>query len=117
MLRHRHAIFQRHAVDGDKRNHVGRTHARVRARVRSQVNQLCRLANPANRRFLNGVSFAHQRNHAAVMVGVHLAVKQIDPRNLHGFDNGIDLRSVAAFRKIRYAFNQSVRHEKRIASR
>jgi hypothetical protein len=51
------------------------------------------------------------------MVGVHLAVKQIDPRNLHGFDNGIDLRSVAAFRKIRYAFNQSVRHEKRIASR
>jgi hypothetical protein len=36
---------------------------------------------------------------------VHLAVKQIDASNLHGFDDGVDFGFVAAFREIGYAFD------------
>ena len=91
MARHRHAIFQGHAVDGDERNHVGRAHPRVRALVLGQIDQLRSLANAANRRFLNGLSLPHQSDHTTVVIGIHLPVKQIDARNLHRLDNGIYL--------------------------
>jgi hypothetical protein len=48
------------------------------------------------------------------VVGVHLPVKQIDAGELHGFDDGIDFGGIAAFRKIRNAFNESVGHRRRI---
>jgi hypothetical protein len=47
------------------------------------------------------------------VVGVHLAVEQIDAGNLHGFDNGIDFGRVAAFREIGNAFDESLGHSDR----
>ncbi len=88
---HGDAIFNRHAVDGDEGNHIGRAHAGVRALVPREVDQLGGFAYAANRGFLNGFPLAHQRDDAAVVVGVHLPVEEIDAGNLHGFDDGVDL--------------------------
>ena len=103
----------RDAVDGDEGNDIGRAHARVRALVLGQVDQLGSLAYAANRGFLNGFPFAGQRDDAAVVIGIHLPVEKINAGNLHGFDNGIDFGCIAAFRKIGNAFNESVGHGKK----
>jgi hypothetical protein len=39
------------------------------------------------------------------VVGIHLAVEEIDSGDFHGFDNGIDFGRVAAFGKIRNTFD------------
>jgi hypothetical protein len=44
------------------------------------------------------------------VVGIHLAVEEIDAGDLHGFDNGIDFGRIAAFGKIRNTFDKSIRH-------
>jgi hypothetical protein len=44
------------------------------------------------------------------MVGIHLAVKQVNAGDLHGFDDGVNLGRVAALRKIRNAFDKSAGH-------
>ncbi len=75
-----------------------------------EIDQLRRLADSANCRFLNRVALANERDDAAIVVGIHLAVEQIDAGNLHGFDNGVDLGRIAAFGKIGNAFNQRVGH-------
>ena len=110
MPRHRHAILKCDAVDGDEGNHVGRSQPRVRALVMRQVDQFGGLADAANRGLLDRLALACERDHASVVIGVHLAVQQIDAGQLHGFDNGIDFGRVAALGKVRYAFNLSVRH-------
>ena len=79
----------------------------MRPLVLGQIDQLRSLAHSANRRLLNRLALAHQRDHAAVVIGVHLAVQQIDAIHLHRLDDGIDFRLVAAFRKIGNAFDQS----------
>jgi hypothetical protein len=38
VLCHRHAVFNRHAVNRDKWNDIGRTHARMRSSVLCQVD-------------------------------------------------------------------------------
>ncbi len=114
MARHGYAVFDRHAVNGDKRNDIGRAHARVRALVLGEVDQLGGLAYSANGGFLNGFALADQGDDAAVVVGIHLAVEEIDAGDFHGFDNGIDFGLVAAFGKIRNTFNQSIGHGRRI---
>ena len=70
-----------------------------------EVDEFGGLADAANGSFLNGFAVADQRDDAAVVVGIHLPVEEIDARNLHGFDDGIDLGGVAAFRKVGDAFN------------
>jgi hypothetical protein len=110
VLGHGDAVFERDAVNGDERDHVGRAHAGMRALVPIQVDQLGGLAHAANGGFLNGLAVADQRDHAAVVVGVHLAVEQVDAGNLHGFDDGVDFGRVAAFREIGNAFNQRAGH-------
>ncbi len=110
MARHGYAVFDGDAVNRDKRHDIGRAHARVRALMFGEIDQLGGLPYSANRGFLNGLALADQRNHAAVVVGIHLAVEQIDAGNLHGFDNGIDFGRVAAFGKIRNAFDKSAGH-------
>ena len=50
--RHHHAIFQRDALDGNERHHVGGAHARMRALMRVQVDQFGGFADAANRGFL-----------------------------------------------------------------
>jgi hypothetical protein len=47
------------------------------------------------------------------VVGIHLPVEKINAGNLHGFDNGIDLDWVAAFRKIGNTFDKSAGHAKK----
>ncbi len=71
-----------------------------------QVNQLRRFAHAAYRRFLNRLALPHQRDHAAVMVGIHLAVEQVHAIHFHGIDDGIDLGFVPAFRKIGNTFHK-----------
>jgi hypothetical protein len=82
----------------------------VRALVPGQVNQLGCLAGPADGCFLNGFPLANQRDYAAVVIGIHFPVKQIDPWDSHGFDNGVDFGRIAAFGEIGHAFNKSVGH-------
>ena len=102
--RHGHAVFQGHAFDRDKRNDIRRAQTRMRARVFREINKLGRLAHAANGGFRHVDRIAHQGDDAAVVVGIHLAVEQIDAIHLHGFDNGVDPRLVSPFREIRYAF-------------
>ena len=107
---HRNTIFQREAINRDKGNDIGRPHARVRSLMPGEVDQLGGLPCPANRRFLNGFSLAGQRDDAAVVIGIHLPVEEVDAGNHHGFDDGVDFGGVAAFREIGNAFNKSVGH-------
>ena len=65
------------------------------------------LADAANGRFLNGIALANQGDHAAIVVGIHLAIEKKDAGDLHGFDNGVDLGRVPAFGKIGNTFNQT----------
>ena len=78
-----------------------------------EIDQLGGLPYAANGGFLNGIALADQGDDAAVVIGIHLAVEEIDAGNLHGFDNGIDFGRVAAFGKIRNAFHQSAGHGKK----
>ena len=71
-----------------------------------QVDQFGSLADAANGSFLNRFTPTHQSDNAAIVVRIHFAVQQVDAIHLHGFDNGIHLGLVAAFGKIRNAFNQ-----------
>ena len=77
---------------------------------RGEVDQLRGLADAANGGFLDGVALADQRDHAAIVVGIHFAIEKKDAGNLHGFDDGVDLGRIPAFRKIGNTFNQRVRH-------
>ncbi len=104
----RHAILDGHAIDGNKRQHVRRAHARMRTLVFRQVDQFHGFAGAQDSRFRHRLRFARQRDYAAVMVGVHFAIQHIYARHTaHRRDNGIDLRGVAAFAKIGHALNQS----------
>ncbi len=78
----------------------------MRAGVSRQVNQFGSLAHAADRRFLNGLALADQCDDAAVVVGIHLAVKQVDARHLHGVDYGVNFGFIAAFGKIGNAFDE-----------
>ncbi len=78
----------------------------MRSLVNVQIDQFGRLAHAANRRFLNRLALAHQRDHAAVMVSVHLAIKQVHAVHLHGRNNGGHFIFIAALREIGYAFDQ-----------
>jgi hypothetical protein len=49
------------------------------------------------------------------VIGIHLPVEKINAGDSHSFDNGINLGRIAAFGKIGNAFNESLRHGKRIA--
>jgi len=106
MPRHGHAIFNRHAINRNKRHHIRRPHPRMRPLMHIQINQFRGLAHPANRRFLNLLPLAHQCNHAPVMVRVHLAVQQVDAVHLHGVNNCINFGLVTAFREVRNAFDE-----------
>ena len=106
--RQRHAILDGHTIDGNKRQHVRRAHAWMRTFVFRQVDQLHGLAGAQKRRFRHRVWFARQRDHRAVMVGVHLSIQHVHTRHAaHRRHDGINLRGVAPFGKIWHALNQS----------
>ena len=104
--RHRHAIFNRHTVDWNKGDYVRRSHAGMRASVDIQVDQFGGFAHPANCGFLNGLPIAHQRDDRAVVVGIALAIQQVDAGNLHGVNDGVNFSLVAAFGEVRNTFNE-----------
>ena len=107
MLRHGHTVFKRDAVDGNERHHIGRAHAGVRALMLRKVQQLRRLTHAADDRFLNRFALAHQRDDAAVVIGIHFAVEQVNVVALHGCDDGIDFGLIPAFGEIRNTFDES----------
>src|ERR1700722_11088239 len=80
--------------------------APMRARVSRQVDKFRGLAHAANRGLLNGLALADQRDDAAVVVGVHFTVEQVDAGHFHGVDDGVNFGLVAALRKIRNTFDE-----------
>ena len=75
-----------------------------------EVDQFRGFPYPADDRLLNGVAFSDERDHAAVVVGVHLTVEEVDAGNFHGVDNGVDDRFIATLGKIRDTFDKSAGH-------
>jgi len=110
VARHGNTVFEGDAVDGDKRDDVGGSHARMRALMLGEVDEFGGLANSADGSFLDGFAIADQGDDAAVVIGIHLAVEEIDSGNFHGFEDGINFGGVAAFRKIGDAFDKSAGH-------
>src|ERR1700687_2541027 len=104
------AVFDGDAVNRDKGHDVGCAHARVRALMLGEIDQFGGFAYPANGGFLDGFALPYECDDAAVVVGIHFAVEKINARDLHGFDNRVDFGRVAAFGKIRNAFNKSAGH-------
>ena len=100
------AIFQSDSFDGDEGNHVRGTHPRVRAGVVVHVDEFESFARAKNGGFADGRGFSSKSDDAAIVVGVHFAIEQVHARNFHGIDNGVNFGLVAAFGKIRNAFDQ-----------
>ena len=107
--RQRHAIVQRHALNGDKWQHIRRAHSRMRAGVLGEVDQLHGFACALKCSLSHRIRFSRQRHHAAVVVCVHLPVQNIDTRHTaHRRNKGFHFCGVASFGEIRDAFNQSL---------
>ena len=106
MVGHGDAVFNGDAVDRDEGNDVGRAHARMRARVDVEVDEFGGLAHAADGGFLNGLALADQSDDAAVVIGVHFAIEQVDAGHFHGVDDGVNFGFVAAFREIRNTFDE-----------
>ena len=103
-----HAIFQRYAFHGNKRHHVCRSDARVSPLVLIHIDQFHRFASAKNRGFRHRVRVSRQRNHAAVVVRVHLVIQHPHSGHLaHRLDQRIHFRFIAPFAEIRHALNQS----------
>ena len=88
----------------------------MRAGVLREINNLGSLADATNGGFHELLAIADQRNDAAIVVGIHLAVEQVDAINLHRFDDGINLGLIAAFGKVGDALHQRSGHGKSISA-
>ncbi len=104
--RNGNAIFQRRAFDGNERDHIRGSQPGVRARVLRKIDQLGGLAHAANRGLSHVNGIADQRDDTAVVVGIHLAVEQVNAIHLHSVDDGIDAPFVAPFGEVRHTFDQ-----------
>ena len=104
----RDAIVERHSFDGNEGHHVGGSHARVSALMRSEIDERGSFGDTAQRRFGNGIGIAGEGHDAAVVVAVHFAVEDIHAGHAaHGGDDGVHFRGIAAFGKIGNALDQS----------
>ena len=106
VTRHHDAIFQRDPLNWDEWNNIRRAQTRMRSGVPRQIQYLRSLTYATDSSFLNGLSSSDQSNHATIVVGIHLAIEQVYAIHFHGFDNDVNFRFVAPFRKIRDAFHQ-----------
>ncbi len=84
----------------------------MRARVLRQVDELGSFPDATNHSFFHPHGIADQGDDTAIVVGVHLAVEKVDAVHLHSFENGVDFSFVAAFGKVRNAFDEC-RHKRR----
>src|SRR5207249_2164543 len=108
VARYSYTIFNGHAFDWNKRYNIGGAKPWMSSLMLIQINQLGRLADTPNHSFLNWFALAYQGDHAAVVVGIHLAVEEVHPIEFHGFNDGINFGFVPAFREIRDALHQSL---------
>ncbi len=106
--RQRDAIIQRPPFYRNKRNHIRRSHPRMRTPMKIHVDQFDRLARAQNRRLRHGVRLSRQSNHAAVVVRVHFVIQHPHSRHAaHRLDQRIHLGLIAPLAKIRHTLNQS----------
>ncbi len=99
------------ALDGDKRDDIGGSDARMHAAMAIEVDQLDGLANRADGGLADGLGRAGQGQHGAVVVGVHLLVQQHhagDGERRAGQSR--DNSRVAPLGKVRNALDQSSSH-------
>ncbi len=78
----------------------------MRPGVPGQVDEFRSFADAANHGLLHLRGIANQRDDAAVVVGIHLAVEEVDAVQLHGLEDGIDLGLIAAFGEVGYTFDE-----------
>ena len=110
------AVFESDAFNRNEGNHVRRAHAGMCPLVLGQVNQLASAPDATNSCLSDCIAIAYQSDDAAIVVGIHLPVEQIDAINLHRFDDRIDLGLVAAFGKVGDALHQRSGHGKSISA-
>src|SRR5205814_9272815 len=91
-----------------------RAHPRRRDPMHVRAHQLRRVASATDGGLLDWPTLADQSNDTAIVVRIRLAVEQIDAVELHGRDDGIQLRPITAFRKIGDTFDQRG-HTRRIS--
>jgi hypothetical protein len=104
----RDAIVERDSFDGNKRNNISRANSRMRALMDGQVNEFSGLAYTEQRGFRNGIRVASEGHDAAIVIGVHFAVKDVHAGYAaHGGNNRFNLCGIASFGKVRNALNQS----------
>src|SRR4051794_17827139 len=110
--RHGDTVFNADTFDRDEWDDVGGAKTGMCAFVCIQIDQLRGPANAANRRFLNRLALANQRDHAAVVISIHFAIKKENAVDFHRSDDRVNFRFVASFRKIRNAFDEGLHTRK-----
>ena len=77
----------------------------MRSGVVVEIDEFGRLAHAANGCFLNGFALAHNRNNAAVVIGIHFTIQQVNARHFHGVYDGVNFGLVAAFGEVGNTFD------------
>jgi hypothetical protein len=73
-----------------------------------EIDQLRSFSDATQSRFGYGFGLSGERDDAAVVVGIALAIEQINTRNFtHGRNDGIHFGDVATFREIGNALDES----------
>src|SRR5579871_2940096 len=104
----RDTVFEREALDGNEGDDVGGADARVRAGVMRHVDEFEGAAGAEERGFGYGFRIAGKSDDAAIVVGVHFLVENVDAGNgAHDLNERVDVGRVAAFGEIRDTLNQS----------
>jgi len=105
VFRHLNAIFYGYAFDRNEWDDIGSAHAGMCALMLREIDYLGGLADTAQYGFHDGLAVTDQRDDAAVVIGIHLAIEQVHAINFHGVDDGVNLGFVAPFRKIGNTFH------------
>src|SRR5262249_52288445 len=100
------AILEPHALNRNERDYVGGAKSGMRSLMLIQIDQLGCFSHATDRSFGDGFAIANQSDHAAIVIGIHLSIEQIDAVDLHRLDNRINFLCIAPFRKIRDTLDQ-----------
>ena len=101
-------------LDRNEGDDIRGAHAGMSSLVLAKIDQLGGFAHPADGSFLDGVAVANDRDDAAIVVGIHFAIQQIDTIDFHGIDDGVDFGFVASLREVGDAFYKRCGHGTRI---
>src|ERR1019366_114372 len=104
------ALLQLDVGNGNERNDVGRTDARVHALLSGEIDQLYSFAGSAYRRLNHGPGLARDGHDGAVVVGVHRPIEQPHPGHPHrGYDR-LDATGISTLREIGNALDNRFFH-------